>query len=199
MEEQSAEQALTILLPRVLDPSISFSIHSYQGKHDLLRRLPARLRGYARWIDTARTRIVVLVDEDRADGLRLKATLERAAEQAGLLTRSRVGSEGAFAVLNRIAVEELEAWFIGDPAAVRSAYPGVSPNFERRARFRLPDQVPGGTWRALEKLLQEAGHHRGGLRKIAAARDIASRMDPSVNRSPSFLRFCDGLRSLVGA
>lgn len=197
VEEQSAEHALSIVLPQLLGSQGTFAIHAFQGKQDLLRRLPERLRGYASWIDMAVTRVLVLVDEDRQDCLVLKAQLEDAARRAGLSTRATAVAGEPFAVLNRIAVEELEAWFFGDPDALRSAYPRVPAGLERRARFRSPDQIPGGTSQALAKVLQDAGYHRGGLRKISAAREIAAHMDLARNTSPSCRCFCEGVLEII--
>ena len=196
VEEPSAEAALRILVPRILDRDISFDIHPHQGKQDLLDDLPFLLRGYANWI-TDEVRIAVVVDRDDDDCADLKTRLEQCASLAGLMTRSTSGSS-FFQVLNRITIEELEAWFFGDVEAVRAAYPGVSTSLARRQGFRDPDAIVGGTWEALERVLQRAGHHQGGLRKIEAARAIAEHMHPDRNISRSFRCFRDGLCALVG-
>jgi len=94
-------------------------------------------------------------------------------------------------------VEELEAWFFGDVSALIAAYPGVPATLAHRARFRDPDAISGGTWESLERVLQRAGHHTGGLEKLRAAREIAKHMDPERNRSRSFCGFRDRLRELV--
>jgi hypothetical protein len=44
---------------------------------------------------------------------------------AGLITKSSCQKDKSFQVLNRIVVEELEAWFFGDVQAIRQAYPKV--------------------------------------------------------------------------
>ncbi|MEA2046068.1 MAG: DUF4276 family protein [Euryarchaeota archaeon] len=67
-------------------------------------------------------RIVVLIDEDRQDCNKLKLKLENAAIDAGLTTRTSAEADAKFQVLNRILVEELEAWFFGDSEALHSAY-----------------------------------------------------------------------------
>jgi len=192
VEEPSAEAALKILLPKIV-PDISFDIHAFQGKHALLKRLENRLRGYRNWLPCD-WRIVVLVDRDNGDCRTLKGTLESAAANAGLVTRTLSGG-GNFHVLNRIAIEELEAWFFGDEAALRAAYPRIPANLTKRTTFRNPDAIKGGTWEALERVLQRAGYHKGGLDKKAAARDIAEAMSPDRNRSHSFQVFCAGLRA----
>jgi hypothetical protein len=195
VEEQSAEEALKILLPRLLSPDTTYRLLNFQGKHNLLRQLPARLRGYAAWL-TDDYRIVVLVDEDRQDCLDLKQQLETEAQHAGLSTKTGAGGS-RFQVLNRIAVEELEAWFLGDIDALRQAYPRLPATLAATPKFRNPDAVPGGTWEALERTLKKYGYFKGGYRKVEAARAIAPHLEPDRNRSRSFWVFCEGLRSLT--
>ncbi|MCS6995213.1 MAG: DUF4276 family protein [Anaerolineales bacterium] len=192
VEEPSAQVTLEILLPRLLPLQTTWHILTFSGKHDLLRKLPRLLRGYAGWMPDD-YRIVVLVDEDRQDCINLKEQLEAAARQAGLSTKT--GTQGGrFQVLNRIIVEELEAWFLGDPEALRAAYPNLPLGLP--AVFSNPDAVSGGTWEALERWLQRYGYFQGGYRKIEAARQIAPHLHPDRNRSRSFHVFLEGLRAL---
>jgi hypothetical protein len=100
----------------------------------------------------------------------LKEKLENIAQQTGLITKTISEDKKTFQVLNRIAIEELEAWFFGDIQAIVSAYPKVSTNVGQQAKYRKPDEITGGTWENLEKILQKAGYHRGGLEKVKAAR-----------------------------
>lgn len=86
VEEPSMEAFLSGLLPRLLG-EMSFSIHPFQCKDELLGRLPARLRGYANWLPESH-RILVVVDCDDDDCEQLKQRLEELALQAGLWTRS---------------------------------------------------------------------------------------------------------------
>ena len=46
VEEPSAEEALYNLVSKILGQGFSFNIHPHQGKHDLLKKLRGRLRGY---------------------------------------------------------------------------------------------------------------------------------------------------------
>ena len=169
----------------------------FQGKHDLLRKLRNRLLGYSYSL-TAEQRLVVVVDRDNDDCLELKEQLEHAATNAGLLTRS-LSRDSAWQVVNRIAIEELEAWYFGDWEAVRRAYPRVRSNIPNQARYRDPDAVRGGTWEAFESILNEHNYFRNGLRKIEAARAIAPHIDPARNRSPSFTVFYDSLVEAAAA
>jgi hypothetical protein len=126
-----------------------------------------------------------LVDRDDDDCKELKKRLEKIAREAGLVTRATAKGK-PYSVANRIAIEELEAWFFGDWQAVCAAYPNVPVTVPAKARFRAPDAIRGGTWEAFERLLQAAGYFAGGLRKIEAARTVAHQMDPLRNTSPSF-------------
>ena len=81
VEEPSMEAALRLLLPAMVH-GVTFEIHQHQCKHDLLTRLPARLRGYAKWIP-ATWRIVVIVDRDDDECDTLKRRLERWRERWG--------------------------------------------------------------------------------------------------------------------
>jgi len=183
VEEPSAEAALDILVPRILGKTHSFRIHPHRGRADLLGSLAGRMRGYSGWLRSAEARVLVLVDEDREDCFVLKSALEAAAANAGLLTKSVASGSAPYTVVNRIAVEELEAWFFGDVPALRAAYPGVPASLEAQRPYRDPDAVPGGTWEALHRVLRRAGYYPGALNKIETARNIAEHMDPARNRS----------------
>ena len=195
-EEQSAKAALDLLLPKILPQTVTFRVSNFNGKSDLMKKLPDRLRAYARRIRREELRICVLVDEDRQDCRLLKRRLEEVAKQAGLVTKS-VSVGRTFNLLNRIAVEELEAWFFGDPDAMRCAYPLLSRNFEKSATYRRPDDIKGGTAEALERLLRRHRYVMGNLPKVQVARNIAEWMDPSKNCSPSFCQFRDGILAMT--
>jgi hypothetical protein len=191
VEEPSAEAALKEIVPKIVGNQITFQIHVHEGKRQLLASLENRLRGYSRWLPED-WRIVVLIDEDRQDCEALKGQMESIAGTVGLKTKST--SPASFRVLNRVAVEELEAWFLGDVEALCAAFPGVPASLATKSKFRDPDMVLGGTWEALERVLQKAGHFRGGLAKIEVARTISKYMVLERNRSRSFQVFIAGLK-----
>ena len=112
LEETSAEIVLNEIVPKIVGEDITFSPRNFSGKQNLLKKLPERLRGYKNRINHEQDlKVVVLIDRDKEDCEKLKLQLEEMAEEAGLLTPSLSDN---FQVLNRIAVEELEAWFFGD-------------------------------------------------------------------------------------
>lgn len=194
VEEASMEEALRVIVPRIAGGA-AFGIYSFQCKQELLKELPARLRGYRKWIP-ADHRILVVVDRDADDCVDLKRKLEDYARQAGFATRTTGRREDA-QVVNRLAIEELESWFFGDWEAVRSAYPRVHVNLPAKRGYRDPDAITGGTWEALERVLQRAGYYRTGMPKVEVARNIAKHMDPERNRSRSFQQLRRALLDLV--
>ena len=191
VEEPSMEAFLRALLPRLLPPDRSFDVRVFQGKPDLLRKLENRLRGYAKWLPEDH-RIVVMVDRDNDECHALKAQLEEAAGRAGLLTRSHAAGR-PWQLVNRVVIEELEAWYFGNWEAVRLAYPRVSATIPDKAAYRVPDAISGGTWEAFERILKRHGYFTTGLRKTEAARAIATHVDPARSRSHSFGKFFDAL------
>ena len=189
------EAFLRALLPRLLPNDRSFEVHPFQGKADLLGKLQARLRGYAQWLPQD-WRIVVVVDRDDDDCEELKERLETMAANARLVTRSRARTR-RWQLVNRIAIEELEAWYFGDWLAVRSAYPRVSPNVPNQAGYRDSDAIRGGTWEAFERVLQRHGYFKTGLQKVETARTIGGLLDPARSRSRSFAMFRDAIVAAV--
>ncbi len=183
VEEPSTETALRILLPKMLN-NTSFEIYHHSCKQELLKHLPVRLRGYVSWIPDD-WRIIVLVDRDDDNCQDLKKRLEAMAAKVGLATKSNPKNQH-FAVANRLAIKELEAWYFGDWEAVRQAYPKVNANLPSNSKYRSPDAIRGGTWEAFERVMKAAGYFKTGLRKIEAARKVANHMDPNRNTSPSF-------------
>lgn len=194
VEEPSVETTLRSLLPRMLG-GVSFEVYPHQCKQDLLARLPDRLRGYSHWLPTT-WRVVVVVDRDDDDCHELKGRLEQIAADSGLPTRTRPG-RGRWSVANRLAIEELEAWFFGDWDAVRAAYPRVPEMIPAKEKYRDPDAISGGTWEALQSVLQRAGYFAGGIRKIELAASIAPHMAFDRNRSRSFRVFRDTFQECV--
>ena len=197
LEEPSAEAVLDKILPRILPVDVSFYFHVFEGKDDLLSKLSDRLRGYRQWIPDD-WRIMVLIDEDRRDCHELKKKLERIAHETRFVTKSSASPNGYFQVVNRLAIEELEAWFFGDVEALHAAYPRVSINLKYQARYRDPDAIPGGTYEALERLLVDRNYYStDNLSKTEVAQNIAPHMKPNRNRSKSFQVFVEGLKACV--
>ena len=104
--------------------------------------------------------------------------------------------------LFRIAIEEGEAWLLGDRAAVKSAYPNAK---DAILNGYIQDSICG-TWEVLadavhsggSKLLKKLGYPAAGMEKCEWARNIAPYLDVSSNQSKSFQVFRDGVKKLAG-
>lgn len=188
------EAFLRGLLPRLLPEGRSFEIHAFQGKHDLLRELARRLRGYSHWLPPD-WRVLVVVDRDDDECRALKARLDSIALDSGL----RIDRTHAdWQLVNRIAIEELEAWYFGDWAAVKASYPRVPVRIAGQQAYRDPDSIAGGTWEAFERILQRHGYFAAGMPKVEVARTLANQMSLDGNQSRSFQSFLRALRTALG-
>lgn len=194
VEDDCIKITLQQLLPKMLPVKYKWVIHSFQGKDDLLSKLPTRLRGYRKIGGCGR--IVVIIDQDSNNCIELKNKLDRIARNLGLIPKSQTRDEETFKVMNRIIVEELEAWFFGDNRALSTAFPGVPESLHKKEKYRYPDKMHN-TWEQLEAVLKRAGYYQTGLDKREAAGLISQHMVPSINCSKSFQVFREGLNSLV--
>ena len=105
--------------------------------------------------------------------------------------------------LFRIAIEEGEAWLLGDRSAVKSAYPNAK---DAVLNIYIQDSICG-TWEVLadavhsggSKLLKKLGYPTAGKAKCEWAGKIAPHMDIDNNGSKSFQVFRDGVRKFAGA
>jgi hypothetical protein len=207
VEDSSGAKLIETLLPGVLgqqgEPH-TWRTHPYKGigrlpaglsaktdpaKRALLNQLPRLLSGYGKTpgIDA----VVVVLDSDRRD---CKAFLN---ELKALLKRC----DSAPVTMFRLAIEEMEAWFLGDREALLAAYPKAKKDV--LARYRQ-DHVCG-TWELLadavyaggQAAIQSAGWPLPGQIKHEWSERIGPHMDIENNLSPSFCKFRDGLRRLV--
>ena len=196
VEEESAETALRIIVPKILGPGIKFRIINLGSKYKLLKELPRRLSAYHSMSQGgSRIRIAVLIDRDSDDCIKLKEILERHARAAGLGTKTRPLNGRPYIVLNRIVVEELECWFLGDIEGVRKAFPSLPAQKTSKPIYRNPDN--GGNWETLHRLLKANGIYRNCFPKVEAAQRIATHFEADRCRSESFQQFHAGLRALV--
>jgi hypothetical protein len=161
------------------------------AKRTLLNKLPGMLRAHAKTasIDA----VVVVLDADDRDCATFLAEL-----------RAVAASRGADAkTLFRLAIEETEAWYFGDPEALQAAYPRA-----KKAVLKCYEQdAVCGTWEMLADALhpgglaavRKPGGRRPGDLKHEWANRIGPLMNPDINRSPSFGKLRDGLRRLIAA
>ena len=174
LEEYSMEVLLDGLLPRMF-PDLNFLCVSHDGKGDLEKSIPRKLRA---WREPG-VRFVVVRDNDRGECKGLKAHLRG-------LCAGRTEED----CLIRIACQELEAWYLGDPDALAEAFGNESlRQIGAKSGFREPDDIPHPA-RALVRLVPQ-------YQKIGSARLLANHLDRRRNRSPSFRAMMDGVERLA--
>ena len=158
----------------------------------MLNHLPMLLRGYGRSLRLGHGCVVVVVDLDTEDCVAFKQEL------LGVLATCRPPPTTLF----RIAIEESEAWLLGDRDAVKAAYPkakdpvlsGYKQDSICGTWEVLADAVhPGGSAQ-----LKNVGYPTAGKAKCEWARRITPHMDVNRNRSKSFQVFRDGVKGLAG-
>ena len=160
----------------------------------LFETLRVQLKNYGRASSPkCPTAIVVVVDLDYHDYDDFKTTLEN------LLKDCDPAPNAVFL----LAIEEGEAWLLGDIQAVKKAYPFASD-------YVLSEYTPDsicGTWEWLadavyrggSERLTEIGYPEIGRVKFEWAERITPYIDEKRNNSPSFHSFCNGLRKLAKA
>jgi hypothetical protein len=177
LEERSAQEMLTGLLPRILPPGIALRYIVFEGKQDLEKQLVRRLRGYR--VPTAK--FIVLRDQDASDCKKIKSGLVAKCKEAGRP-----------ATLVRIACHELESWYLADLQAVERGL-GLHNLARKQAikPFCSPDDSsnPSNT---LSKLVP-------AYQKVSGSRAIGPYLDPQNNRSTSFSMFIKGVRELASS
>ena len=207
-EDSSGATLLEILVPMALGvqgEGHTWRIHSYRGvgrlpkgltaagdpsKRILLDQLPRILGGYGKTpgIDV----VIVVVDTDVRDCKQMLAELTASAAASGRPD-----------TIFRLAIEEVESWYLGDTAAVLEAYP--------RARKDVLDRYEQdsvcGTWELLADALhpggatavKTAGWPLPGQIKHEWAQAIGPKMDLHRNLSPSFNKLVEALSKLAAA
>ena len=207
VEDSSGERLLAQLLPQILgeqgEPH-TWRLKAYKGigripkglsakadpaKRILLDQLPRLLQGYGKTpgIDA----VVVVLDTDRRDCKSFLQELKSVADQC----------EPAPNTLFRLAIEEMEAWYFGDRAALLKAFPRA----KRDVLDRYVQDSACGTWELLADAvhaggvaaIKKAGWPLPGQLKHEWAEKIGPFMTLHQNLSPSFCKFRDGLTRLV--
>lgn len=162
------------LLPRMF-LSLLFQCVPHQGKSDLKKSTPRKLRG---WREPG-VRFVVIRDNDRGDCMALKEHLRK-------LCKDRPKED----CLIRIGCQKLEAWFLGDLGTLAAAYRKETlRRIGSRARFRRPDEIAFPA-REPSRLVPR-------YQKISGARALAGHLTRERNQSPSFRALMKGIERLA--
>lgn len=207
VEDSSGEKLLQVLLPKLIGPHgepHTWRLHAYKGvgripkemtsqgdpaKRILLEQLPKLLRGYGKTpgIDA----VVVVLDTDKRD---CKTFLTE-------LIAVAMACDPAPNTLFRLAIEEIEAWYLGDQQALLTAYPKA----KQKVLSSYIQDSACDTWECLADAvhlggaiaIKKLGWPFPGRAKHMWAEKIGPLMTVDNNQSPSFAKFRDGLRQLV--
>jgi hypothetical protein len=209
VEDQSGAIVIEALLQKIIgsiEPAHTYRIHLYKGigripkdlrgqtdpqKRILLDRLPQLLQGYGRSLQR-NDAVLVVVDLDRRDCLQFKR------EMVSILERCHPSPKTLF----RIAIEEIEAWLLGDQVALKMAYPRAKQSV---LNTYSQDSICG-TWEKMADVvypggsvkLKPLGYPLIGQVKCDWARNISQYLDVNSNNSKSFQVFCTGVQQLSG-
>ena len=210
VEDKSGKKALDIIVPKIIGDDHTCTIISYKGigripkglknssdpaKRILLNQLPKLLQGYGKtyagYPEDYSAVLIFVCDLDDKCPVAFKVEL------LSILDLCSPQPETRFC----FAIEEGEAWFLGDLAAIKEAYPS--------AKTRVLDSYSNdsicGTWEKLADAIFPGGTAKlspQGYQKIGAAKSewaikIAPLMDIEHNDSSSFCYFRNIIRGLV--
>jgi len=206
IEDASGKTALEVLVPKIIDTEQhTFKIYSYKGagripkdlrpnsdpkKRVLLDQLPRLIQGYGKTFNgTSNYSAAIIVVCDLDD--RCLSTFRK--ELLDCVNKCNPKPETYFC----IAIEEGEAWYLGDLEAVKKAYPSAKSTILNAYANdsvcdtweKLADAVFVGGSAKLSKLRGQIGEEKANW-----AQKISPHMNVDENSSQSFRYFRDKLR-----
>lgn len=206
VEDRSGKRALDILIPKIIGAQDTFRVIGYRGigripenltpqtdvsQRILLDQLPRLIRGYGQTFTNYPAVLFVVCD---LDDKCLKAFRR---ELLAVLHACHPKPDTRFC----IAIEEGEAWLLGDISAIKGAYPQAR---DAVLNGYVNDSICG-TWEVLadavfpggSKALAGRGWQAVGREKSVWATKISPLIDVENNASPSFQYFRGKLRALI--
>lgn len=209
IEDISGKTALEILIPKIISDEHTFNIHAYKGigrippgltpssdpkRRILLDQIPKLIQGYGKtfagYPSSYPAVLMIICDlDDRC----LKKFRQ---ELLDCVEKCVPQPETYFC----IAIEEGEAWYLGDLDAIKMAYPKAK---DAVLKSYVNDSICG-TWEKLAdaiclggaKGLSKLGGQAIGKAKMDWAKNISPHMNIQINQSPSFCYFRDKLHDL---
>lgn len=199
VEGPSEKAFLEEWLPRFLPPKHSFKIIPHRGKgkipgdpsqkpdpkrQGLLDQLPAKLRAYGKELRSDTDRVLVLVDLDRDDCMALKSRM------VDILKYCNPPP----VVLFRIAIEETQAFYLGDKSAIRTTFPKCKLS---KMDLYTQDSICG-TLELFRDVIGETSEDKVQWARLIGPNLTIQWKGSSGNSSNSFRQFCKVLLKLTG-
>ncbi|MEL6441318.1 MAG: DUF4276 family protein [Cyanobacteria bacterium J06621_8] len=176
VEEPSMKAMLEGLLPNLIPDEIKYKCIAHEGKQDLEKSIPIKLRALKNI-----KRFIIIRDKDSADCKKVKQNLQQLCSQ---VNRSDT--------LIRIPCHELEAWYLGDLKAVEKGLgikDGKLSKLQNKKKYREPDNL------AAPK--QELKKIASSYQQISGSKAISPHMSQYNNTSKSFTFFIEGINKVV--
>ena len=207
-----------ILVEQIMDKYVLnkknfiYKIHSFKGigkiplkmnnisqikSKRLLTDLPMYLKGMSSSLENmpGKKAIFVILDSDDEDCAKMKCSLTQMYQELGI----------SINVFFCIAIEEIEAWLLGDREALLNAYPMA----KRQLLQKYDQDSIIGTWEYLADVVYKGGlqnlrkdassYYEIGVFKCECAKKIGVLLDIRKNVSPSFNYFIRKLDALYGS
>jgi hypothetical protein len=210
IEDMSGKKMLDVLMPKLIAAEDTFRIHPYKGIGHipknmkdtdkancriLLDCLPKLLKGYGKTFagyPPATPAAVVLVCD--LDDKILEGFL---ADLKSILNACNPAPTTRFC----IAIEEGEAWFLGDVPAIIASYPNANTeivnSYDQDSICGTWERLADAVYQGGARALSAKGWQGVGAEKSKWAENITPEMDIENNKSPSFNFFRNTVRDLV--
>lgn len=198
IEDQSSAALIEILMEKISteNEGVTFNCKSFKGlggltkkntvketkSGKLLNDLATYLRGFNKSLQSFPAVIIVVLDNDTRDTESFRAELCSVAQY------NMIDVDHVFC----IAVEEVEAWLLGDKSAILAAYPSAKL---QPLHAYVQDSICG-TWEVLADVVYPGGvskmkkecptYIEVGRCKYEWAKNIGAHMSIANNSSPSF-------------
>lgn len=201
IEDQSGAAFVKTIMERIssTNPNITYDCKPFGGighyrkkstakgikTGKLLNDLSIYLPGFNKSLQGFPAVIMVVLDNDTRDTVNFRSELN------GIAEKYMIDMDYVFC----IAVEEMEAWLLGDEAAILAAYPSA----RLKPLHKYKQDSICGTWEVLADVVYPGGaaklkkdsptYFEISKQKMEWAQKIGAHMDIEHNRSPSFNYF----------
>ena len=167
------DQSSTVLIEKIMDSIIrddsidTYNCKSFKGiggftkkntvketrSGKLLNDLATYMRGFQRSLQGIEASLIIVLDNDDNDLEEFKSQLESVA------LMNSIEMDYVFC----LAIEEVEAWLLGDEAAIQKAY----PKYKKNVLHDYTQDSICGTWEVLADVVYKGGIHEIKRRKMS--------------------------------